>query len=97
MLDAIILDTNITSRDFMTFCMVAKHMNDEGKRAFPSTSTLAFMMRVDRRNVQRSLTKLTALGYLKAFPLKRHATTYELGDKLTPLLAAQVRRRSTRV
>lgn len=82
LLDFIVLDGKASPREFMVFCLVAKHMNREGKNAFPSTNTIAFQAHISRRHVQRSLKVLVLFGYLEASPLKRRSTEYRLGEKL---------------
>lgn len=93
-LDIIILDHAITPRDFMVFCIVARHMNKDGEKSFPSTNTMAFRMGVTRRLVQLSIARLKQLGYLDVIQRKRQVSVYSLGPKLRPLLQAEVVRNS---
>lgn len=86
MIDHILLEGKVNAREVVVFILIARHMDQEGKKSYPSTATLAFILKIDRRSVQRSLKRLTALGYLKAFPWRRRSTMYELGDSLKRFL-----------
>lgn len=91
MLDCILLENKISPKAFMAFVVIARHMNEEGKNAFPATGTIAFILRTNERSIQRFVKELVTNGYLKTFPRKRHSTTYELGDKLTRFLRVKTR------
>lgn len=85
MLDYIIIQ-KVTPREFMVFCMIARHMDKEGKRSFPSTLSLSMQTGISRRAIQKSVKSLVNKNYLKVAPWKRHATTYELGSELIRFL-----------
>jgi biotin operon repressor len=92
MLEVLALDRALNTTDIVMFCFIANFMDNEGKNSFPSTNVLAFKLRVSRRAVQKSISRLVATGYIEAVHRKRQVSVYNLGPKLRPLLQANDRR-----
>lgn len=66
-----IFDLGLKPRDFIVYCCLVKHRDNEKQTCFPSRSTIAKECCIDKKTVDAAIEKLAELGLVQKINRKR--------------------------